>query len=260
MEKRIFSFYSPHSLPLKGILSIPHSGEWIPNEFLPYLEKNRRDLDQDLDYKVNELVDIEALTSLGVAVIVSHVHRVCVDLNRDPSTAVFAWPENTQGKTIVLKKPAPLIQENMLHRYHAPYFELLQSLIHEGVKDRKERLPFIDLHSMPSRPTEYHLKKNPNQSLERKNFCISDVKGTSCEKSYLDHAVKLFSMNHSVTVNDPYFGGYVTQFTKTLPMVNALQVEINRGIYMDEQKLELKESETQKLKPHLTSYLKEIFN
>ena len=259
MKNKIFSFYSPHQLPLKGILSIPHSGEWIPDEFLPYLTTSLHDLNQDLDYKVNELVDIEKLTQQGIAVLVSHVHRVCIDLNRAPELAVFAWRENTQGITLVTKNPEEAFCEKALHRYHFPYFEMLRSVLDEGKKNRQTPLPVIDLHSMPCKPTSYHLKKNPHQKLIREDFCLSDLKGKSCDPQYINFAHTLFSKEFSVSINDPYLGGYVTQFFHQCGGNQAIQIEINRSLYMNESSITLIDSKANGLKEKITNNLQKIF-
>jgi N-formylglutamate amidohydrolase len=260
MKKPIFSFYSPNQLPLKGILSIPHSGEWIPEEFSPYLSNNNDELNQDLDYKVNELVDIERLTQEGVAVLVSHIHRVCVDLNRAPEIAVFAWKENTQGKNLVIQNASKDFCEKVLHRYHFPYFEMLRSVLDEGKKNRISPLPVIDLHSMPSKATAYHLKKNPNQKTNREDFCISDLSGQSCSPEYIKFVKDQFAKQYSVAVNDPYLGGYVTQFFHQCGGTNAIQIEINRKLYMDESSISLLKSESEKLKENITKNLMKTFN
>ncbi|MFZ4713601.1 MAG: N-formylglutamate amidohydrolase [Bacteriovoracaceae bacterium] len=259
MKEKIFSFYTPHDLPLKGVLSMPHSGEWIPDEFRPHLTMHQRDLDQDLDYRVNELVEIEKLCEMGIAVVVSHIHRTCVDINRSAQTAVFAWTENTQGTILVHTPPTASFIEKAIGRYHAPYFELLTGIIDEGSKNRTKPLPVIDLHSMPSCPTEYHLKKNPQQKIDRADFCLSDLRGTSCDSQYLKMAQDLFSQDHTVSVNDPYFGGYVTQFFHTFPALNALQIEINRKLYMDEQHIVMKLDQAALLKKFVTQNLLNIF-
>jgi N-formylglutamate amidohydrolase len=42
-------------------------------------------------------------------------------------------------------------------------------------------------------------------------------------------------MGYSVARNDPYAGGFVTQnYGRPSSGIHALQIEINRGLYMDE--------------------------
>ena len=81
----IFDFYAPLGSKYLGLLSIPHSGETIPAEFEKFLSGDLKAYKEDVDFKVNELVDIRKLQEAGVAVLVAHVHRICVDLNRAES-------------------------------------------------------------------------------------------------------------------------------------------------------------------------------
>ena len=56
----LFDYFAPKG-NIKGLLSIPHSGETIPEEFQTYIEGSDIDLMQDLDFRVHELVNIKSL-------------------------------------------------------------------------------------------------------------------------------------------------------------------------------------------------------
>ena len=113
----------------------------------------------------------------------------------------------------------------------------------------------IDLHSMPSRPTEYHMKQNPNQKLHRPHFCISDRRGKTCAPEFIKffHDA-LTQKGHECSFNDPYIGGYVTEYVDQF-RTNNIQIEINRAIYMDESKKILLSDKVEALKPNLTQVL-----
>lgn len=246
--------------PAKGktfaVLSIPHAGETIPEIFVPYLTDNRRAMMEDVDYRVNQLVDIDAITSAGIAVMVAKIHRYCMDLNRSPNLALLNWKENTKGIQIVTKEPAQALQEQLMKTYYTPYYDCLKQLIEEVGLSTQRKVPMIDLHSMPSRPTEYHLKLNPNQGLVRASFCLSDLPDhSSCVPSFINFACQqLEKGGYSTAINDPYQGGYVTKFVNTLKTDN-IQIEINRSIYMDEVNKELVPTLVEKLRPILTEAL-----
>ena len=118
----------------------------------------------------------------------------------------------------------------------------------------QKRPVVIDLHSMPSRPTEYHLKITPDQPKIRPDFCVSDISGVSCSKNFIDHMCKeLESFSKNVTQNIPYFGGHITRHIQAnYPDTQNIQIEISRGIYMDEDKKCLKDDLVKELKPKLT--------
>lgn len=251
----IFDFYSPLGNHFRGILSIPHSGENIPKDFERYLSGDERAYKEDVDYKVNELVDIPALQNAGVAVLVAHVHRICVDLNRAENNCVLFWKDNTQGKKLVIKDPTPPETERFIETFYRPYYELLKAAISDLEKRKKAPVSMIDLHSMPSRPTDYHMKQNPNQKTHRPDFCVSDRKGLTCSPEFIHFFQQdLIKKGHEAGLNDPYIGGYITEYVNNF-RTNNIQIEINRHIYMDENTKELVPSKVAHLKPLLTDTL-----
>lgn len=252
----IFDLYTPKGTKIRGILSIPHSGENIPPEFEAYLSGDLRAYKEDVDYKVNELVDIEALQDAGIAVLVAHVHRVCVDLNRAESNCILFWKENTQGKKLVTVDPTPEETERFIEKYHRPYFKMLESAIRDLERIKGAPVSMVDLHSMPSRPTEYHMKQNPNQKMDRRaDFCLSDRKGKTCVPEFITYFQSQLNVaDYKPVLNDPYVGGFITEFVDRY-RTNNIQIEINRDVYMDEKTKELIPEKVLKLKPILTEAL-----
>lgn len=253
---KLFTYYSAENP--KAILSIPHSGMTVPLEFSTFLNPDHEILNEDLDYKVNELIHINELNQAGICVLVSHIHRVCIDLNRARSIAFLAWPENTHGNKIVINQAPQDTQELLLAKYYDPFYEFYKSVINELKQKSSNKLNIIDLHSMPSKPTAFHLKKNPTQALQRPDFCLSDLDGKSCDIEYINHAMNIFNLSHQANKNDPYKGGYVTQYVSQFN-VNTIQIEINRKLYMDEKRKEL-EKGLKEFKKTLTSHLIRVFD
>ncbi len=256
----IFKYFAPKE-PFIGIVSIPHSGEFIPEEFKPFLTDNLKALACDVDFKVDELVDIEKLNKAGIAVIVSTIHRTCVDLNRPEQSAVLNWKSNSKGEKLVVAEPDAKLKSLFESKYHIPYFEMLKTMIHELKKKVKLPISFIDLHSMPSKPTEYHLKITPNQPLVRPDFCVSDIEGLSCSKQFIDSICKeLEGFSSNVTQNIPYYGGHITRYiNETYTDINNIQIEISRAIYMDEEDKVLIDDLVNPLKKNLTQSLISFF-
>jgi N-formylglutamate amidohydrolase len=259
-KSEIFRYYPPKNRYI-GILSIPHSGEEIPEEFYQYLTTSMKDLNCDVDYKVDHLVDIESLNNAGIAVIVSNIHRTCVDLNRSPDISVLTWKNNSKGKKLVLKEPSTEQNNLMVLKYHTPYFEMIRTMISELHKKTDKKISLIDLHSMPSVATEYHLKVTPNQPKLRPDFCVSDIEGKSSEIEFLNAACeKLEAVSTSVNKNFPYYGGFITRHIHAeFDRINNIQIEISRAIYMDENTKELITDKSTKLKKHLTQALIRLY-
>lgn len=259
MSIQIYREYPAKTEQLKGLISIPHAGELFPQQFLPYLTTDQRALAEDVDYKVDELVEIKQLNEQGIHVIVANVHRTCLDLNRHPDKACLNWIHNTQGLQLVTQAPSDEVKKELTEKFHTPYYARLTELITAHTSTSR-LLPVIDLHSMPSKPTAHHLKQNPDQKMERADTCISDWNGKSCKTEYIDFVIEaLIERGIGAAKNDPYYGGYLTQYMAELACENV-QIEINRAIYMDEQKRELIDSEVAKLRPALTDAIIDIFN
>ena len=256
----IFTFQS-HQGHARGLLSIPHSGEVIAPEFSPHLLGNSEHWAQDVDTHVDKLVDQLALTKLGIGILVAHMHRITTDLNRSRDRALFAWPLNTHGVKIVGSRPSSAEEQQLLGKYYDPYYEILRSALGElHHHNPLKKIPLVDLHSMPSKPTAYHLKQNPNQGLERKDFCISDLTGKSCSPQFTQRARELLEIEgFSVAINDPYVGGHITQYVATLPSMQNIQIEINRRLYMNETDRSLNSSAMSTFRPALTRALIGLF-
>lgn len=251
----IFDYYAPLGPHYRGLLSIPHSGENIPPEFEAFLSGDQRAYKEDVDFKVNELVNIRELQEAGIAVLVAHVHRICVDLNRAESNCILFWKDNTQGKKLVKEDPDAAQTHKFIETYYRPYYEILKSAILDLEKRKKGLVSMVDLHSMPSRPTEYHMKQNPNQKMHRPDFCVSDRKGKTCVPEFIHFfRDQLIAAGHESSLNDPYVGGYVTEYVDQF-RTNNIQIEINRAIYMDETTKELVADKVMSLKPKLTDVL-----
>lgn len=251
----LFDFYSPLGSGYSGLLSIPHSGETVPEEFREFLTPDENAWKEDVDFRVNELVDIPALQRAGVAVVVSHIHRICVDLNRSEEHSVLFWKENTQGLPLAIKAPDEKQKQRFVEEYYRPYYEILKTALLELEKRKTGRVSMVDLHSMPSRPTAYHMKQNPNQKMTRPQFCLSDRKGKTCAPEFIGYFQEEFrALGLDAALNDPYVGGHVTEYVDQY-RTNNIQIEINRAVYMDEVRKELITEKAQALKPKLTQVL-----
>lgn len=255
----LFSYYSPLGSRYLGLVSVPHSGDTIPEEFKEYLSGDEKAYREDMDFKVNELIDIEALQQAGIGVIVSHIHRICVDLNRSESNCVMYWKENTQGKQLVSRDPSPEVTQRFIETYHRPYYEVMKTFLRGAEKQNAGPVNMIDLHSMPSKVTAYHLKINPNQKVDRPDFCLSDQRGKTCAPEFISHFRDAFAaLNYNATINDPYVGGYITEWVNQF-RTNNIQIEINRAIYMDEVDKVLVTDKSEKIKSQITKIILEGF-
>jgi N-formylglutamate amidohydrolase len=107
----------------------------------------------------------------------------------------------------------------------------LRGLIEDTLKQFGQCL-LLDCHSMPS-------VGGPGESdsgAERVDFVLGDCYGRSCAPSITDTAEKyLQDLGYCVVRNLPYAGGFTTRHYGEPPQkVHALQIEINRRLYMTE--------------------------
>src|SRR5688500_20276842 len=74
----------------------------------------------------------------------------------------------------------------------------------------------------------------------RPDFIIGDRFGASTAPALTETAISLLiSMGYTVAHNKPYAGGFITEhYGRPARGLHALQIEINRGLYMDEYHLE----------------------
>ena len=73
--------------------------------------------------------------------------------------------------------------------------------------------------------------------LKRFDAVLGDRFGTSCAAAATETAERILrGLGYSVGRNIPYAGGYCTHhYGKPQVRMHALQIEINRALYMDEQ-------------------------
>lgn len=92
----------------------------------------------------------------------------------------------------------------------------------------------IDCHSMPS------VQSNGGAPARMPDFILGDAHGTACAPALTRRAEQLLaSMGYAVRRNDPYAGGYITRhYGRPRLRRHALQLEVNRALYMDERRIE----------------------
>lgn len=101
----------------------------------------------------------------------------------------------------------------------------------------------IDCHSMPG---NVHLPGSGH----RPDFIIGDRYGTSAAAELSRVAVELLEqLGYAVARNKPYAGGFITEhYGRPTRGLHALQIEINRGLYVDEATL-IKSRDSQLSRP-----------
>jgi N-formylglutamate deformylase len=113
-----------------------------------------------------------------------------------------------------------------LERFYKPYHAMLAELVCE-TQERFGRAIVIDCHSMPP-------------SARARDVAIGDCFGAAAHAEFILFVQnELSAVGFRVTRNMPYAGGYTTNlYGQPKENVQALQIEINRALYLDETVME----------------------
>ncbi len=117
--------------------------------------------------------------------------------------------------------------------YH-PYHEQLAALLGRQ-RDTFGMAILFDCHSMPHDA----LGSAPSVRGRRPDVILGDRFGAACARWVIDAAAQLFQrQGFAVARNAPFAGGYITQqYGRPGRATHALQIEIDRALYMDEARL-----------------------
>ena len=237
------------------LITVPHAGNIYPDLFIKNLKINLCEVRRIEDYQSNKILD--QIDEQMADIIIAQCSRAVVDLNRSRNaidhsmfTQVFehepvsekqmikyglgVFPNKIFGKTI-LKTPLPFSYAiHMLEHYYDPFHKSLNKQI-MYLNNTFGFCYHIDLHTMPSKAL-LNFKKEPD-------IVLGDNFGKSCSIELINYFQNVFQENgFTVEVNNPYAGGFITRnYGNPSKGVHTIQIEINRKIYMDENKLSLKD-------------------
>lgn len=230
------------------LVTIPHSGECVPEE-APWLARLPETLLMfDVDRFVDRLYE-PVLHSLQIPNVKTQWHRYAVDLNRlrtdvdcdsvegsqNPSGKFprgLHWRITTQGETLMPKPVSQSLHQQLIAKYFVPFHEHVNIELDHLRQAGAKTTYHIDAHSMPSVGTSEH--RDPGE--KRADIVVSDCHGKSCSAFFKELVIDAYSKaGFKVAYNWPYFGGGVTEtYGRPEKHQEAIQVELNRSLYMDE--------------------------
>lgn len=246
-----FEVEAPADQRLPYVFNSPHSGRHYPATFLEGSRLNHRTIRKSEDAFVDRL--FSSVVGLGAPLLKANFPRAYLDVNRepyelDPKMFDGPLPSYTNSRSIRvaggLGTIARVVSESMeiyarripveeamwrIEDIYKPYHSTLRRLLaHTHVTFGYAIL--IDCHSMPS-------SVRFQNSDTRPDFILGDRYGTSCPSDLTNTAAQILeSMGYTVSRNKPYAGGFITEhYGRPLKGLHSLQLEINRGIYMDEE-------------------------
>jgi N-formylglutamate amidohydrolase len=231
----------------------PHSGRLYPSHFLAQSRLDPKALRKSEDCLVDAL--FSGVAALGAPLLSANFPRAYLDVNRepfelDPELFHEALPDfaNSQSVRVVggLGTIARIVADGeeiyasrmslaagleRISRLYHPFHAALAGLLEE-TRRRFGYAILIDCHSMPSAGM-------PGVSGPRPDFVIGDRFSASCD-SRLSRLLRdsLVALGYDVLLNRPYAGGYITEhYGRPGRGVHAVQLEINRSLYLDENRL-----------------------
>jgi N-formylglutamate amidohydrolase len=249
-----FEILEPAEVRGSLVFNSPHSGNIYPRAFLATAQLDLTTLRRSEDTFVDEL--FAGVVTQGYPLMRAHFPRCYVDVNREPyeldprmfdgRLPSFA---NTRSMRVAggLGTVARVVGDSQeiydqripvdealrrIEGLYKPYHRLLRRLITRIHRDFGAAT-LVDCHSMPS-------TMGARDERPRADFVLGDRYGTSCVPAVsetIEHT--LSGMGYTVSRNKPYAGGFITEhYGNPSAGMHAVQLEINRGLYMDERRFE----------------------
>ena len=210
------------------------------------------------DAFVDEL--FSAVSDMGASLVAATVPRAFIDLNRaadelDPAlikgvAAVTHNPRVSSGLGVIPRVVAGgraiyrgKIEIEEAHAriadYWRPYHRALQQEIEAARMGFGEAI-LIDCHSMPHEAIDAASNRRPRGLRKLPEIVLGDRFGAACGGEIMERIEAAFSnAGFRVARNSPFAGAYVAQtYGRPAKGQHAVQVEIDRSLYMDEAKIE----------------------
>ncbi len=252
-----FDILEPGTLDSPLVFSSPHSGSLYPACFTQIARLDAQALRRSEDAYVDDL--FMGALSVGAPLLRARFPRAWLDVNREPyeldprmfdgRLPSFANTRSIRvagglgtiarvvGEALEIYAGRLSVAEALarVDTLYKPYHEALRTLL-ERARDRFGVAILVDCHSMPSSAT----RSFSGADSARIDMVLGDRFGASCGRLYIDVAeAELVARGYRVSRNKPYAGGYITEsYGNPGAGWHALQIEINRGLYMDEKSIE----------------------
>ncbi len=249
-----YDIFRPARLATSVIFASPHSGRDYPRDLVARTELGPLQLRSSEDAFVDRL--FAGAPDFGAPLICARVPRAYVDLNRAPDELDPAIVEGVRrrghnprissglgviprvvagGMPIYRGKIAFAEAEERLAQNWHPYHAALRGLISESHARFGEAI-LVDCHSMPHEALD-GVARNGRR---RPDVVIGDRFGASADGYLVDRIEAAFAaVGLNVVRNAPFAGAYVTQhYGRPSRGQHAIQVEIDRSLYMDEARIE----------------------
>src|SRR3954469_22174210 len=249
-----FEIIEPEQWRGPVLFNSPHSGRVYPRAFLQSSRLDLSTLRRSEDSFVDALV--AGVVKRGYPMMRAHFPRCYVDVNREPyelDPRMFEGRLPSFANTRSMRVAGGLgtvarvvgdaqeiydsrisVDEAMrrIESLYKPYHRALRRLFTK-VHRTFGAAVLVDCHSMPSNAGQKDERPRPE-------FVIGDRYGTSCVGLVAECVERtLKELGYTVSRNKPYAGGFITEhYGNPAAGLHAVQLEINRALYMDERRYE----------------------
>lgn len=251
MPKFAYEVLHPEKHRSCVVFASPHSGRDYPWSFLRKTVLDEHIIRTSEDAYVDQLFD--CAPQFGASFLKAGAPRAYIDLNRSADELDPALIEGVRrgghnpriasglgviprvvaaGRSIYRGKISQEEAQRRITLYWRPYHEMLQKLL-DSARQRHGQAVLIDCHSMPHEAMDGVAKTG----VRRPDVVLGDRFGAAATSEVVDRLEAAFSAaGFIVTRNAPFAGAYITQaYGRPSKGQHAVQVEIDRSIYMNEQ-------------------------
>jgi len=247
------------------IISLPHCSKQVPKEVRPTLALNNKEIWDSTDRGTKEIFG----SIPAKKIIFARWSRLVVDLNRSPTqqSAKGVIPQvDYHGRFIYRSGCIP--DENERKRRLKEYYWPFHKRLVEAFEETDSKALF-DCHSLNGTGPE----AAPDFGMKRKDIIlgnngdrsgnINPARGNiTCPVKTLQLMKEAFERaGYSVSVNDPYPGGFITNYYgKKFASAGKIvvQIEINQDLYMEHTPKRLSPKKVEKVKIRVLQSFKEI--
>jgi N-formylglutamate amidohydrolase len=249
MKRPYFDVFEPKTGEAPVLVEVPHAGLEVPAEVLAQLVAPARAIARDADLFVDEIY--QDAPAEGATLLVARTSRYVVDLNRaedDIDSGVVssdARPSRPHARGLVWRTTTddePALERALtrdeyrwrVDTIHRPYHTALRSILERKLA-RFGYVIMLCAHSMPSVGRAGHV----DAGVPRADVVPGSRGRTSAHPRIID-AVDAVAVAHgrSVEHDRPYRGGYsTTHYGRPSQRCHAIQVELARRLYLDENTL-----------------------
>jgi N-formylglutamate deformylase len=235
-----FKLFMPNELTVPMLISAPHCGTAVTDEFRQNAASEDILKVADTDWFVHDLYDFAS--ELNIPLIHAVYSRYIIDLNRqlpgeanlyqNTARTTGLVPLNTFAGDPIYKpgcEPSPQEIAQRVEKYHKPYYQKID----EVLAQLQQKFPIVmlyDGHSILGQVTAI-------QSEPFLDYMPANRTGVTCPNAFIEKAQQIIEKHGaSCIANGPFQGGNITRsFHDADKQILSFQMEISQRIYMNEQ-------------------------